>query len=707
MRCIIVGGGIAGSVAALSLQREGIETIVLEQVSEKKEVGAGIQLSSNGVKVLAALGLEPKLSERAVAAERISFKDLDRGDALFETPLGERSAERYGAYFYQAHRADLLDMVARALPPEVVRLNAKCVAFDQDETQATAILASGERISGDVVIGADGIHSAVREHLFGKQEPKFSGTLMWRALISGEQVARFDLEPYLHVWSGPSRSAVAYWVRPGELLNFVGMVPAVEVHRESWDQGGNVADLRASFEGVEPQLAGIVDAVETTFITGLFYHQPLDRWTDRRISLMGDAAHAMAPNLAQGACQSIEDAWVLAQSIIRGRDDAPGALRDYELRRRPRCTKVQSAARAMLSVLQEDDPVQIKARNGRFKGIARIDPLSETVWGWLYDYDALRAVDTPLDQMRGITAAFEGMKMERPESQRAFEMWRDAFTAENVAQGLPGMRAGYDRFFERNFDIPEDCVEMRSADGSVKGIWVGAGPADGPVVLFFHGGGYVLGSVRTELDLAARIAASVGGRALVLDYRLAPEHPFPAAFEDALAGFDWLLEEGIPASRVVFAGEGAGAGLALAASLALRDAGKDQPAAIVALSPWTDLTIAGSSVQALDGRDPVSDRERLVYLAASYFQAADPLDPSISPLFGDLTGLAPLIVQSAEGEVLSSDTTRFVDSARAAGVDVQSDLYPDTVHVFPLFSFLPETTIALERIGAFVGRHLS
>ena len=703
MRCIIVGGGIAGTVAALSLLREGVEVSILEQAREKKEVGAGIQLSSNAIKVLGALGLEPALASCAVAAEQIAFIDFDSGKALFETPLGRASAERYGAAFYQVHRADLLQILEQALPAGVLRLNSRCLGFEQDAEGVAANLASGETMRADIVVGADGIHSMVRQALYGAEDPKFSGTLMWRALVPGERVNALGLERYLHVWSGLGRSAVAYWVRPERLLNFVGMVPAEEVQRESWSEGGDVAALARSFHGAEPRLGAIVDAIDSAFITGLFYRDPLERWTDGRVTLMGDAAHAMAPNLAQGACQSIEDGWVLAQCVARQPRAPASALAEYELRRRPRCTKVQSAARAMMGVLQEKDPVQVKARNGRFKGIAKIDPLSETVWGWLYEYDALREADKPLDQVRGLTTAYEGKKLQRAESQRAFDLWKGAFKAEDVARGLAGLRVAYNRFFDVNFAQPKDAAEFQIGGGPIKGVWVGGtADASGPVLLFFHGGAYVLGSVNTELDLAARMARAMGGRALAFEYRLAPEHPFPAAFDDAREAYRWLLAQGVPASKIVFGGEGAGAGLALAVALALRDAGQALPAAVIALSPWTDLTVSGPTIRELGGHDPIGDRERLVFFAASYFQGEDPKNPLISPLFAEYRGFPPLIIQTAEGEVLRSDATRLAERARAAGIDVVSDLYPDTVHVFPLFAFLPETETALRRIGEFV-----
>jgi salicylate hydroxylase len=701
MRCTIVGAGIGGITAALSLLREGAEVLLLEQSHDLREVGAGIQLSSNAVKVLSALGMEAEIARRGVQAQAIQFADLDSGEVLFQTPLGEQSARRYGARFYQVHRADLLAALVSKLPSGVLRLNSQCVSFEQSEEDVTIRLASGETVTSDVLIGADGIHSAIRSQLIGPEEPTFANVLIWRSLIPRERLTNTNLKPFLNVWPGADRTAVAYWVRGGELVNFVGMVPATEVHRESWDQSGDLADLRASFNGAEPNLAAIVEAIDLAFITGLYYRDPLPRWSVGRVTLMGDAAHTMTPYLAQGACQSIEDAWFLSKCLFRDSDVASGLV-EFEKRRRPRTTKVQSVARSMLKTLHEADPLQIKARNGRWKGVARIDPLSETIWGWLYDYDPLKDVDLPLHQVRGLTAGFEYKRMQRPESQRAFDLWRSAFRPEDVARGVRGLREAYERFFAENLADPNGAKLQKVSDPDVNGFWATPrADLEDRVLLYFHGGGYVLGSAENAVGITSRLAGAARARGFVFDYRLAPEHPYPAALEDALKCYRWLLAHEIPPSRILFAGEGGGAGLATATMLAARTASLPLPAGLILMSPFVDLTVSGPTIHQFTGHDAAGDREILVMFAASYFQDKDPLDPYISPLTADFSGFPPMMIEASDSETLLSDATRLAERARSAGVDVSFSQYPDTVHAFPLFQFLPETAMAMQHIRDF------
>ena len=224
-----------------------------------------------------------------------------------------------------------------------------------------------------------------------------------------------------------------------------------------------------------------------------------------------------------------------------------------------------------------------------------------------------------------------------------------------------------------------------------------------PVILYLHGGGYMMGSPDTHRAMAARIAAASRARALVLDYRLAPEHPFPAALEDAVAAYRWLLEHGTPPERIILAGDSAGGGLALAALLALRDAGDPMPAAAVLISPLTDMEGTGESVRTRAKADPMlTCDDRVVfrhYLAAGN----DPRSPFISPLYGNLAGLPPLLIHVGDDEILLSDSTRLAERACSAGTDVTLEVWPRMWHVWHFFApYLPEANRAIRRIGDFV-----
>lgn len=704
MRIIIVGGGIGGICAALALREHGIDSIVLEQAKALKEVGAGVQIAANGALVLRRLGLEHGLDAMSVKPVSLEYRDMESGKPMVSWPTGQNSTELYGAPLYNVHRADLIEMLASALPHECIKFNARCAAIGQSDDGAWVKLESGETIHGDAIVGADGIHSVVRETLYGPAEASFANLLVWRALIPAERIMDCNLEERGNYWVGPGRSIVSYWVRPKKLYSFLASVPATEVHRESWADSGDVNDLLHSFHGAEPRVQRMLEAIDSAFITGMYYRDPLARWTEGRITLMGDSAHAMVPYLAQGACQAIEDAWVLARCLARhGADDINGGLLEYEERRRPRTTRVQAAARSMVKLVHEADQDRINARNGRWKGMARIDPLGQTTWSFCWGYDVIKAADEPSGNVLGLAATREGAKMQRPESQRAFELWKNAFSQEDVARGYDGMREAYDRLLLTHFPAPATVHATPIEMGGVACLRVEAKrPRSGSTVLHFHGGAYVIGSAQGSVEYAGRLADAVDGQCITVDYRLAPEHPYPAAIDDAINAYRGLLDSGIAASSIFLSGESSGGGLAVALAISLRHAGLPQPAGIVAACPFADLTLSSESLTQFHGDDPAANRDMLSYLASSYFQGHEPTDPLVSPVFGDLHGLAPMFLGVATNEVLFNDTTRLAARAEAAGVDVTLKTVDDSVHVFPVFSFLPEAREFVDEFAAWV-----
>jgi salicylate hydroxylase len=704
MHVIIVGAGIGGLTAALSCLREGMRVTLLEQAKELREIGAGVQISSNGAVVLRELGLQEQVER--VAVKPVSFRVLsfETGDLISDMPLGEEAAARYGGAFYQFHRADLLDVLKNKLPAGTLKLDSRVEDISQDEHGVTPILKSGERITGDVLIGADGIHSATRLRLVGDGPTAFSGKLVWRALIPADRIADLDFKERFYGWAGLDRMVWGYWVRPKEVFNFGGVVPSSEVRRETWSQTGDLDELRASFAGANPRLSGLIDRIDEAFLTGLYDRDSLPVWTSGRATLLGDAAHAMLPYLAQGATQSIEDGYVLARCLARrGATDIPGALADYELRRRPRTTKVQTVARSTHIFWTEGDPVQVKARNGRMKGLAQIDPLATTVWKWLYAYNPVQAAEAAqvAPDKRGIRSVYAE---DGPEQKRAWSMWHDLFTAEEEAGGISGLRRGYDRFFSQFAPAASTSIEQ-VAIGEATALWVDpAGQDKTKVILHLHGGGFAFGSARCSTEYAERLALAIGGRCLALEYRLAPEHPYPAALEDAVAAYRWLLEQGYRPDQIFLSGESAGAGLAVSTAVALRDAGVQQPAGIVVLSPFVDCSLKSPSIDAGLCSDPIIDRDILTYMATSYFQSHPANDPMISPIYADLSGLAPMLIQASRREVLVDDAVRLAEKARSAGTEAELALFDERMHIFSLFPFLPNAGKALGDIAAFAAR---
>ncbi|RDK11358.1 alpha/beta hydrolase fold domain-containing protein [Cupriavidus lacunae] len=709
MRVIIAGAGIGGLCAALALRQHGIDAVVLEQAEKLTEVGAGIQIASNGALLLREMGVEPDLAAIAMQPDAFDYRDLATGRRLYYAPLGPEAARRYGAPMYNVHRADLIDVLARRLPAGAIRLGAKIASTGQTADRAWVDLVGGERVEADVVVGADGIHSAVRSALRGPETTHFANILMWRALIPAHRITGLPLPVRGNNWFGPGRTVISYWVRP-DLYSILASVPASEVHRESWSASGDVEALRRSFHGAEPTVTALLDQVETSFITGMYYRDPIEQWSTGRITLLGDAAHAMVPFLAQGACQSIEDAWTLAVTLAREGDaSVPERLLEYERRRQPRTTRVQAGARAIVKMVHEADPERVRVRNGRWKGMARIDPLAETSWGFVWAHDERLAARQAPDEVVGIANSREGKRMRRPESQRAFDLWKNTFAPEDVARGHDGMREAYDRMLLTNFPVPEDASIEEVELHGVQALRLEAveTSAENPVVLHFHGGAYVVGSARGSLEYAHRLSAAVGGSCYTVDYRLAPEHPYPAAIDDALDAYRGLLATGVPSGQIILSGESSGGGLALALAIAIRNAELPAPAGVFAVCPFADLTLSDPTIQVRSGDDPAAHRDTLSLLGASYFQGHEPTDPLVSPLHGDLRGLPPLFLAVAEGEVLQSDTMRLADKARGSGVDTTLRVIDDSVHVFTLFPFLSEAQRTLTEFAHWSRGHIA
>jgi acetyl esterase/lipase len=229
----------------------------------------------------------------------------------------------------------------------------------------------------------------------------------------------------------------------------------------------------------------------------------------------------------------------------------------------------------------------------------------------------------------------------------------------------------------------------------------------GRVILYFHGGGYSIGSAETHRDLVARLCRAAGARALSVDYRLAPEHRYPAAVEDAVASYRWLLDRGVPSAAIAVAGDSAGGGLALGTLLALRDKALPLPAAAVCMSPVTDHLKTGVSMDAKAALDPIVQRQSSTENSKRYIGAGDPKAPYASPLYADLRGLPPILILVGTSEVLLDDSTRFAERARAAGVDSEIEVWEDMIHIWPFFADLPEAGKAVERMGAYIRAKLA
>ncbi|MFO1159627.1 MAG: alpha/beta hydrolase [Reyranellaceae bacterium] len=291
--------------------------------------------------------------------------------------------------------------------------------------------------------------------------------------------------------------------------------------------------------------------------------------------------------------------------------------------------------------------------------------------------------------------------MASPEFHRLVDRLRARPTPANPS--VEESRAGF-AALARLYPPPADARFEIVDAGGVRAEWVGV-PESMPsrVILYFHGGGYSIGSAETHRDLVARLCRAAGARALSVDYRLAPEHRFPAAVEDAVASYRWLLEQGVPSHAIVIAGDSAGGGLALGTLLALRDKAVPLPAAAVCMSPVTDHLKSGASMDTKAAEDPLVQRKTSTANSKRYIGPdGDPKAPYASPLYADLRGLPPILVLVGTAEVLLDDSTRFVERARAAGVEMESEVWEEMIHIWPFFADLPEAAKAVARMGLFI-----
>ncbi len=391
IRVAIVGGGLGGLAAAVFLERSHIDVTVHEQAFELSEVGAGIVVPPNMVRPLRRVGLADRLPDFAVRLEAAwEFRRWQDGRVLFVQSMGEECERLYGGYCYVAHRADLRAMFRQALADRVLRLDQRCVGVNQakDEVELLFVNRSGQetRVIADAAIDADGIHSTIREAIVSPAAPRFSGLCAFRGLVPAGQRPGMALRPVQTLWIGPGRHFVQYPVRGGRLVNVVASAPAGDWRTESWTAEGQISDMTREFEGWDERLHQLITSATDTKRWALFDRAPLDRWTQGRIGLLGDAAHSMLPFFAQGAAQSIEDALALAcclQSADKGSVEA--ALRRYEEVRRPRANHVlvMSRGREVRNHLP-DGPEQRQ----RDLELATGQPLRQNAWLYGSDWES-------------------------------------------------------------------------------------------------------------------------------------------------------------------------------------------------------------------------------------------------------------------------------------------------------------------------------
>ena len=367
LRAVVVGGGIGGVAAALALARAGIDVRVYEQARQLTEVGAGVSLAPNGLRMLGRLGLTEGIARLGARYQSTELRLSDGRPARYEPHQWSQPGRNVGM-----HRADLLGLLVERLPPGTVRTEHRCTHFTQDGDSATVGFGNGATASADIVIAADGIHSVLQGFVVEPAEPVFSGVVAHRGLVPRVHAYPADT---MCMWVGEGRHFLVFPVRAGQLLNYVGFVPSVTSVRESWSAGGDPAALAAQFAGWDPVIMEVIAAISqpggSGFQWGMYDRTPLPRWSSGRLTLLGDAAHPMLPHLGQGVNQALEDAVALATLLgaSAGPADVPRVLAAYEKLRRDRTALVQLGSR----------------RNG-----AGYDSSGSQLTDrrWIYEYDA-------------------------------------------------------------------------------------------------------------------------------------------------------------------------------------------------------------------------------------------------------------------------------------------------------------------------------
>jgi 6-hydroxynicotinate 3-monooxygenase len=364
----VIGAGMGGLAIAAALTRAGVDVQVYEQAARFARLGAGIQIGCNAMKVMREWGLEPVLRREAFYPRSWNNREFDTGEVRFDMVFGPSAEDRYGAPYLLGHRGDLHAALASAVPANVLHLDHKLVDIaERDDRSVELTFANGSKTTVDAVVASDGVHSFVKDAIFGRVEPNFTGRIAYRTVFPAVLLNGHEIDDCTKWW-GPDRHIVIYYVKPDRSeVYFVTSQPEPGFRVESWSGMGDVRELRAAFATFHPQVRRVLEACPSVHKWALFDRDPLSCWNKGNVTLLGDACHPMTPYMAQGAAMAIEDAAVLSRCLADvDRDGVAGAFRRFEATRKPRTSRVQLSSRTNTWLKNPTDP------------------------DWVYGYDAWR-----------------------------------------------------------------------------------------------------------------------------------------------------------------------------------------------------------------------------------------------------------------------------------------------------------------------------